>query len=53
MGFMFLYTVEQMRELLLAYGAKDERALWERWKIRQAADANDPIWLVNFHHDPR
>ena len=50
---MLFYTVWQMRDLLLAYGAKDSKALRERWKIRQAADANDPIWLANFHHDPR
>ena len=46
-------SVEQMRELLLDYGAKNSRALRERWRIRLAADANDPIWLANFHHDPR
>ena len=49
----YLYSVEQMRDLLLDYGAKNSRALRERWRIRQAADANDPIWLANFHHDPR
>ena len=48
-----IYSVEQVRDLLLAYGAKNSRALRERWKIRLAADANDPIWLANFHHDPR
>ena len=48
-----MYSVEQMRDLLLAYGAKNSRALRERWKIRLAADANDPIWLANFHHDQR
>ena len=47
------HTVEQMRDLLLDYGAKNSRALRERWRIRLAADANDPIWLANFHHDPR
>ena len=49
----YLYSVEQMRNLLLDYEAKNSRALRERWRIRQAADANDPIWLANFHHDPR
>ena len=48
-----VYSVEQMRDLLLYYGAKNSRALRERWRIRQAADANDPIFLANFHHDPR
>ena len=48
-----LYTVEQMRDLLLEYGARNSRALRERWRIRLAADANDPIWLANFHQDPR
>jgi len=42
-----------MRDLLLEFGAKNSRALRERWRIRLAADANDPIWLANFHHDPR
>ena len=49
----YVYSVEQMRELLLEFGAKNSRALRERWRIRLAADANDPIWLANFHHDPR
>ena len=49
----YVYSVEQMRELLLDYGAKNSRALRERWRIRLAADANDPIWLANIHHDPR
>ena len=49
----YVYSVEQMRDLLLYYGAKNSRALRERWRIRQAADANDPIFLANFHHDPR
>ena len=48
-----MYSVEQMRDLLLEYGARDSRALRERWRIRLAADANDPIWLANFHQDPR
>ena len=48
-----VYSVEQMRDLLLEFGAKNSRALRERWRIRLAADANDPIWLANFHHDPR
>ena len=48
-----VYSVEQMRDLLLEFGARNSRALRERWRIRQAADANDPIWLANFHHDPR
>ena len=46
-------TVEQMRDMLLEYGARNSRALRERWRIRLAADANDPIWLANFHQDPR
>ena len=50
---IYVYSVEQMRDLLLEYGAKNSRALRERWRIRLAADANDPIWLANFHHDPR
>ena len=49
----YVCSLEQMRELLLDYGAKNSRALRERWRIRLAADANDPIWLANFHHDPR
>ena len=42
-----------MRELLLEYGAKNTKALQERWIIRKAADENEPQWLENFHHDPR
>ena len=45
--------LEKMRDLLLEYGAKNSRALRERWRIRLAADANDPVWLAIFHHDPR
>ena len=48
-----LYTVEQMRDVLLEYGARNSRSLRERWRIRLAADVNDPIWLANFHQDPR
>ena len=49
----YVYSVEQMRDLVLEYGARNSRALRERWRIRLAAGANDPIWLGNFHHDPR
>ena len=49
----YVYSVEQMRDLLLEHGAKNSRAVRERWRVLLAADANDPIWLANFHHDPR
>ena len=42
-----------MRELLLEYGAKNTKALQERWIIRKAADEKEHQWLENFHHDPR
>ena len=37
-----VYSVEQMRDLLLAYGAKNSRALRERWRIRLAAVTGPP-----------
>ena len=50
---MHTYSVEEMRELLLEYGATDTRRLRQDFRICQAAIENDPIWLANFHHDPR
>ena len=50
---MHTYSVEEMRELLLEYGATDTRRLRQHFRICQAAIENDPIWLANFHHDPR
>ena len=42
-----------MRELLLDYGATNTRELQQDWKRTKAAFENDPIWLKNFHDDPR
>ena len=50
---MHIYSVEEMRELLLEYGATDTRRLRQDFRICQAAIENDPIWLANFHRDPR
>ena len=50
---MHIYSVAEMRELLLEYGATDTRRLRQDFRICQAAIENDPIWLANFHRDPR
>ena len=50
---MLTHTVEEMRELLLEHGATNTRKLQQDWRIHQAAVENDPIWLKNFHEDPR
>ena len=50
---MHTCSVEEMRELLLEYGATDTRRLWQDFRICKAAIENDPIWLANFHRDPR
>ena len=47
------YSVEEMRELLLEYGATDTRELRQEWRICQAAIENEPAWLKKFHEDPR
>ena len=43
--------VVEMRDL--EYGATNTSALQSRWRIRRAADENEPAWLDKFHHDPR
>ena len=48
-----MYSVEEMRELLLEHGATNTRKLQQDWRICQAAIENDPAWLENFHRDPR
>ena len=46
-------SVDEMRELLLEYGATNTRQLQQDWRRTQAAIENDPVWLEKFHHDPR
>lgn len=50
---MHTYSVEEMRELLLEYGATDTKKLRQDWRITQAAIENDEAWLKKFHEDPR
>ena len=46
-------SVDEMRELLLEYGATNTRELQHDWRRCKAAIENDPVWLEKFHHDPR
>ena len=46
-------SVDEMRELLLEYGATNTRELQQDWRRCKAAIENDPVWLEKFHHDPR
>ena len=46
-------SVDEMRELLLVYGATNTRELQQDWRRCKAAIENDPVWLEKFHHDPR
>ena len=46
-------SVDEMRELLLEYGATNTRELQQDWRRSKAAIENDPVWLQKFHHDPR
>ena len=46
-------SVDEMRELLLEYGATNTRELQQDWRRCKAAIENDPVWLEKFHDDPR
>ena len=46
-------SVDEMRELLVEYGATNTRELQQDWRRCKAAIENDPVWLEKFHHDPR
>ena len=46
-------SVDEMRELLLEYGATNTRELQQDWRRCKAAIENDPVWIEKFHHDPR
>ena len=48
-----MFSVDEMRELLLEYGATNTRELQQDWRRCKAAIDNDPVWLEKFHHDPR
>lgn len=50
---LLIYSVAQMRDLLLAYGATNSRALREQWRRRQVADVNERARQANMHYDPR
>ena len=45
--------VDEMRQLLLDYGATNTRELQQAWRTKKAAIENEPQWLENFHHDLR
>ena len=45
-------SVDEMRELLLDYGATNTRELQEDWRRCKAAIENDPVWLEKFHVSP-
>ena len=50
---MHTCSVEEMRELLLEYGATNTREMQQDWRIHKAAVENDAAWLKKFHEDPR
>ena len=47
------YSVAEMRELLLEYGATDTVKLRQDFRRSQAVVDNEPAWLKNFHEDTR
>ena len=53
MSFASIAHVNDMRNLLLEFGAQNTPAMQARWKIRQRADACEEAWMRNFHRDPR
>ena len=52
-SYVHTYSVEEMRELLLEYGATNTREMQQDWRIHKAAIENDAAWLKKFHEDPR
>ena len=50
---MHTYSVAEMRELLLEYGATDTVTLRQDFRRSQAVIDNEPAWLKNFHEDTR
>ena len=51
--FIYLYLVHEIRQLLLDYGATNNKELQQYWRITKAAIENEPQRLEKFHHDPR
>ena len=47
------YMVDEMRQLLLDYGATNTRELQQAWRTKKAAIENEPERLEKFHYDPR
>ena len=51
--YMHTYSVEPMRDLLLEYGATNTKRCQQDWIIFKARMECEPIFLKNFHEDPR
>ena len=50
---MHIYSVEEMRDLLLEYGATNTKRCQQDWIIFKARMECEPIFLEKFHEDPR
>lgn len=53
MTFALREHVVEMRDLLLQAGAVNTADMKARWIRRCRVDEDEPIWLRNFHRDPR
>ena len=51
--YMHTYSVEEMRDLLLEYGATNTKRCQQDWIIFKARMECEPIFLEKFHEDPR